>query len=94
MPAIALKGHKHTCPSVCGSTPHVGGPIIEGHDIVKINGVPVALVGHKCDCSCATDIIITGSSTFTINGIPVAIKGSKTEHGGVIIEGDDTLIIE
>jgi len=41
MPAISLKGHNHTCPDKCGKVPHVGGPITGGHDIVKVNGVPI-----------------------------------------------------
>jgi len=95
MPAIALKGHKHTCPAYVEPKAHKGGPIIEGNDIVKINGKSVALVGDKCECQVGgPDTIITGSSLFTINGIPVAMKGSKTEHGGIIIEGDETLIIQ
>ena len=93
MPKIALKGHHHTCPEKCGGVPHVGGPITGGHDSVKINGVPVALVGDDCACSCATDTITTGSSLFTINGIPVAIVGSKTAHGGVVVDGDASVMI-
>ena len=94
MPQIALKGHKHTCPEKCGSKAHEGGPITGGHDIVKVNGVAVALVGDECECSCATDTITTGTPLFTINGIQVAIKGSATAHGGVVVEGDDSLTIE
>jgi uncharacterized Zn-binding protein involved in type VI secretion len=93
MRQIALKGHHHTCPASCGSKAHEGGSIKVGHDILKVNGVPVALVGDTCECSCATDTIIEGSALLTINGVPVALKGSKTAHGGVIVEGDDSLTI-
>jgi len=93
MPAIALKGDNHTCPDSCGSVPHVGGSIIEGSELVKVNGVPVALVGDKCQCSCSTDTIITGSPLLTINGIQVAIDGSQTEHGGVVVAQDQSITI-
>lgn len=50
-------------------------------------------VGDDCTCSCATDTITTGSSLFTINGIQVAIVGSKTAHGGVVVDGDASVMI-
>jgi len=93
MKKIALKGHHHTCPASCGSKAHEGGPIKEGHDIMKINGIPVALVGDTCECSCAVDTIISGSPLLTINGIQVAIVSSATAHGGVVVEGNDALTI-
>lgn len=93
MPQIALKGHHHTCPDKCGKKPHVGGPITGGHDIVKVNGVPVALVGDPCACSCATDTITSGAPLFTVNGIQVAINGSATAHGGVVVAGDGSVMI-
>lgn len=93
MQKIALKGHHHTCPAFCGGKPHEGGPIKAGHDILKVNGVPVALVGDACECSCAVDTIISGSALLTINGVQVAITGSQTAHGGVIVEGDGSLTI-
>ena len=94
MPPISLKGHHHTCPDKCGSKAHVGGPITGGHDIVKVNGVPVALVGDACACSCATDTIVSGSALFTVNGIPVAIQGSATAHGGVVVAGDGSVVTD
>jgi uncharacterized Zn-binding protein involved in type VI secretion len=93
MPPISLKGHHHTCPASCGSKAHEGGPITGGHDIVKVNGIPVALVGDACACSCATDTITSGAALFTVNGIQVAINGSATAHGGVVVAGDGSVMI-
>ncbi|XHN80523.1 hypothetical protein O1Q80_00122 [Lonepinella sp. MS14435] len=88
MAKIALHGHKSTCPK------HTSGNImVESTNRPTINGVPVAIVGDKCQCGNSVDIITIGSSLFTINGIPVAITGSSTKHGGVIVEGDDSLTI-
>lgn len=88
MAKIALHGHYHTCPE------HTGGSVVvDSSGRPTINGMPVAIVGDKCHCGSGYDVITTGSSLFTVNGIPVAITGSETEHGGVIIEGHDSLTI-
>lgn len=95
--AVALKGHHHTCPDTEGTVPHVGGPIIQcQQDFVKLNGVPIALVGDKLLCTGGTvlDTIVTGSSIVRINGIPVARIGDNTEHGGVIVEGDSNVKLD
>jgi hypothetical protein len=55
---VALKGHQHVCPL----PKHVGGPIKEGHPGLTVNGIPVALVGHKCECKTGgPDIIAVGN---------------------------------
>jgi len=85
MPQVALVGHHHTCPMYG----HVGGPISSGQSACTINGVPVAVVGDSCVCSCPSpDKIVSGHASVTINGIPVAITTSSTAHGGVVVQGD------
>ncbi len=92
---VALKGHHHVCPMVTGNTPHVGGPVSEGAADFTVNGVPVALKGHKCQCQVGgPDTISQGHNALTINGIPVALQGSSTAHGGVVVQGDSTLTID
>lgn len=95
--AVALKGHRHTCPKVDpGPVPHIGGPISEcQQSFVTYNGIPLALVGDKLICvgSGSKDTISSGSATLKINGIPVARMGDSTEHGGVIVEGEAGLTI-
>ncbi|MCT4603438.1 MAG: PAAR domain-containing protein [Marinifilum sp.] len=91
---IATLGSNHACPMVTGTTPHVGGPIIgPGASNVLVNGRPVALMGDTCMCTGTPDTIIEGEPTVLINGVPVATVGCKTAHGGVVIEGDATVII-
>lgn len=91
MAKIALHGHFHTCPQ----KGHHGGPImVKDSGRPTINGVPIAIVGDKCHCDSGVDAIVTGNSLFTYNGIPVAVTGSKTEHGGIVIEGHDDLTID
>ena len=95
--AVALKGHRHTCPKVDpGPNPHIGGPISEcQQSFVTYNGIPLALVGDKliCEGSGSKDTISSGSSTMKINGKPVARVGDTTEHGGIMVEGAAGLTI-
>lgn len=95
--AVALKGHHHTCPDKEGNVPHVGGPIVQcQQDFVKLNGIPIALVGDQllCEGAGVIDTIATGSSCVRINGIPVARIGDATAHGGTIDKGDSSLKID
>jgi uncharacterized Zn-binding protein involved in type VI secretion len=48
-------------------------------------------VGVRTGCGA---IIIEGSSKMSIDGRPVAYVGCKTSHGGTIITGDETLLVE
>ncbi len=86
---IALRGHYHTCPMIDpGPTPHIGGPISQTQSLVKVNGIPVALVGDKCICiGDGLDTIVSGSSVLKVNGRSVARVGDATGHGGVVIQG-------
>lgn len=92
---VALKGHQHLCPMVTGKTPHVGGAINQGDSAFTVNGVPIALVGHGCDCQIAgPDAITQGASGFTVNGVAVALQGSATAHGGSVVQGDASVTVE
>lgn len=91
---VALKGHHHACPMVSGNTPHVGGPIQEGSDALTVNGVPVALKGHKCQCQVGgPDTLSQGHSGLTVDGTPVVLQGGSTAHGGVVTQGDGALTV-
>ncbi|MEY0303409.1 PAAR domain-containing protein [Providencia manganoxydans] len=54
---IACVGDSVYCPS-CKKT----GTIVEGDSLMKINGIPVALEGHKvaCGCSCGCVLVAVG----------------------------------
>lgn len=84
----------HTCPSVTGTVPHVGGPIAgPGSPTVLIGGMPAARVGDQAVCVGPPDIIATGSGTVLIGGMPAARLGDSTAHGGVIVIGSPTVLI-
>lgn len=91
-PAARL-GDNHTCPAVEGLKPHVGGAILEGSPNVFIGGKPAARVGDRLSCTGSTDTITEGEPTVFINGRPAARMGDRTAHGGVIMEGCQTVII-
>lgn len=84
----------HTCPLVDGLVPHVGGPIISpGCPTVLIGGLPAARVGDMAVCNGPPDVIAEGSPTVFIGGAMAARLGDATVHGGVIVEGDPTVLI-
>jgi uncharacterized Zn-binding protein involved in type VI secretion len=58
-----------------------------------IGGMPAAVVGDMCTCTGPPDSILMGSSTVMIGGKPAARMGDSTAHGGVIVAGCPTVII-
>lgn len=94
MPPAARVGDMHVCPMVTGVVPHVGGPIMPpGKPTVLIGGMPAATVTGMCTCVGPPDLIVKGSSTVLIGGLPAARMGDLTAHGGSIILGCFTVMI-
>jgi uncharacterized Zn-binding protein involved in type VI secretion len=84
----------HTCPMFNGPVPHVGGPILPpGALTVLIAGMPAARVGDMCTCVGPPDSIVKGSMTVMIAGMPAARMGDITAHGGAIVMGAPTVMI-
>ncbi|WP_140182463.1 PAAR domain-containing protein [Providencia stuartii] len=50
---IACVGDSVYCPA-CNTT----GVIVEGNNLMKINGIPVALEGHKVACGCSGGCVL------------------------------------
>ena len=74
--------------------PHVGGPILPPGGIpVLIGGMPAARVGDMAVCVGPPDVIVLGSFTVLIRGQPAARLGDMTAHGGAIIMGFPTVLI-
>jgi uncharacterized Zn-binding protein involved in type VI secretion len=94
MPPAARITDMHTCPMTTGPVPHVGGPILPpGVPTVLIAGLPAATVGSMCTCVGPPDTIIKGSMKVMIGGRPAARMGDQTAHGGVIVLGAPTVMI-
>jgi uncharacterized Zn-binding protein involved in type VI secretion len=84
----------HVCPMVTVLVPHVGGPILPpGCPTVLIGGLPAARVGDMCVCVGPPDVIVLGSFTVLIGGQPAARMGDLTAHGGTIVLGCFTVLI-
>ncbi|NJC24667.1 PAAR domain-containing protein [Neolewinella antarctica] len=93
MPPAARISDHHVCP-LQSPTPHVGGPVIgPGAPTVIISGLPAAVVGDACACAGPPDTIVSGSATVLIGGKPAARMGDSTAHGGTIVIGDFTVVI-
>ncbi len=93
MPAARV-GDMHVCALVTGVVPHVGGPILPPGGIpVLIGGMPAARVGDMALCVGPPDVIALGSFTVLIKGQPAARMGDLTAHGGAIIMGFPTVLI-
>lgn len=97
MPPAARLGDMHACPMVTPGVPpipHVGGPISgPGAPTVLVGGVPAARVGDMAVCVGPPDTIVKGSMTVLIGGSPAARIGDMTAHGGTIVVGFPTVII-
>lgn len=94
MPPAARVSDMHTCPMFNGPVPHVGGPILPpGCPTVLIGGLPAARVTDMCTCVGPPDVIIMGSTSVLIGGLPAARMGDSTAHGGAIILGCMTVLI-
>ncbi|WP_137181642.1 PAAR domain-containing protein [Roseomonas sp. AR75] len=94
MPPAARVSDMHTCPMFNGPVPHVGGPILPpGCPTVLIGGLPAARVTDMATCVGPPDVIIMGSTTTLIGGLPAARMGDSTAHGGVIVMGCFTVLI-
>ena len=91
-PAATIS-HFHVCPKTTGQVPHVGGPVIQGSTDVFIGGLPAARVGDALICVGPPDKIKEGSASVFIDGKPAARLGDGTDHGGVIVVGNPTVII-
>ena len=93
MPPAARITDMHVCPMVDVLVPHVGGPIVLGCFTVLIGGLPAARVADMCVCVGPPDVIALGSFTVLIGGMPAARMGDLTAHGGTIVLGCPTVII-
>ncbi len=93
MPAARV-GDMHVCPMVTVLVPHVGGPVLPPGGIpVLIGGMPAARMGDMAVCVGPPDVIVLGSLTVLIRGQPAARMGDMTAHGGAIVMGFPTVLI-
>jgi uncharacterized Zn-binding protein involved in type VI secretion len=93
MPPAARMTDMHVCPMVTVLVPHVGGPILMGAPTVLIGGLPAARMGDPAVCVGPPDAIVLGSFTTLICGQPAARMGDMCAHGGAIVLGCPTVII-
>ncbi len=93
MPPAARITDPHVCP-LTTPNPHVGGPILPpGAPTVLIAGLPAARATDMCTCTGPPDVIALGSTTVFIGGLPAARLGDPTAHGGAIVGGAPTVLI-
>jgi uncharacterized Zn-binding protein involved in type VI secretion len=97
MPPAARVGDMHVCPMQTPGTPpipHVGGPILPpGVPTVLIAKMPAATLSSMCTCVGPPDSIVMGSTKVMIGGKPAARMGDSTAHGGSIVAGAPTVMI-
>ena len=95
MPPAARMGDPHVCPMVTGTVPHVGGPILGPcYPQVLIGGQQAARMGDLATCVGPPDTIAFGSPQVLIGGQPAARMGDPTVHGGSIVMGCPTVLID
>jgi len=97
MPPAARLTDMHVCPMLTPGLPpipHVGGPISgPGCPTVLVGGMPAACVGDMAVCVGPPDSIVKGSATVMIGGKPAARMGDTCAHGGSIVLGLPTVMI-
>ncbi|CAM0999464.1 PAAR repeat-containing protein [Rhodanobacter sp. Root179] len=94
MPPAARLTDMHVCPMFTGPVPHVGGPISgPGAPTVLIGGLPAARVTDMAVCAGPPDMIAMGSFKVLIANMPAARMGDMMAHGGTIVLGCFTVII-
>ncbi|WP_159836765.1 PAAR domain-containing protein [Burkholderia sp. 8Y] len=80
MPKVVLLGHHHHCPE------HGEGVVITASTGLEVNGRQAAGVGDLISCAA---VIVSGSSFASFGDRSVARVRNTTNHGGVLLEGDD-----
>ena len=93
MPPASRITDMHVCPMVTGIIPHVGGPIALGCFTVLTGMLPQARVTDIAVCVGPPDMIALGAFTTLVGGLPAARIGDLTAHGGTIVLGLPTVII-
>ncbi len=93
MPPASRITDMHVCPMVTGIIPHVGGPIALGCFTVLTGMLPQARVTDIAVCVGPPDMIALGAFTTLVGGLPAARIGDLTAHGGTIVLGFPTVII-
>jgi uncharacterized Zn-binding protein involved in type VI secretion len=74
--------------------PHVGGPLLApGAPTTLIGGLPAARVTDMAVCVGPPDVVVLGSFTVLIGGMPAARMLDMTAHGGMIVLGAPTVLI-
>ena len=74
-------------------TGHPGVIAPPGVPTVLIAGMPAATVGSMCTCVGPPDSIVMGSTKVMIGKKPAARMGDSTTHGGSIVVGAPTVMI-
>jgi len=97
MPPAARLTDMHTCPMQTPGTPpipHVGGPIVgPGAPTVLICDLPASLTGDTATCVGPPDTVGMGSTKVLICKKPAARMGDTSIHGGKIVTGAPTVLI-
>ena len=94
MKPAARVGDMHVCPMVTGVVPHVGGPILPpGAPMVLIGGMPAATAGGMATCVGPPDSLILGSFKVLVQNKPLVRLGDSTAHGGAVVLGCFTVLV-
>ena len=94
MPPASRITDMHVCPMFTGPVPHVGGPILPpGCPTVLIGMLPAARATDMAVCVGPPDMVAMGSTTVLIGSMPAARMGDPCGHGGTIVLGFPTVLI-
>ena len=79
-----------------GDTTTHGGHVLEGFQSFRIEGIPVAGLGHMTHCpTCRGDFpIVESVTTDTVDGVGISVEGMRTACGARLIASQKTDFIE
>jgi uncharacterized Zn-binding protein involved in type VI secretion len=91
----ARVGDNHICSGVePGPVPHVGGAIAPScAPQVMTGNQNQARLSDLAVCVGPLDVIAMGAATVLVHGLPASRIGDTTAHGGIIVKGEETVLI-
>lgn len=80
----------------CSKPGHLGGPVTgPGEPTVLVGGIPAARYSDMAQCMGTADVdaLSMGAPTVFFGKLPAGRLGEPTEHGGLVVVGETTVLV-
>jgi uncharacterized Zn-binding protein involved in type VI secretion len=92
LPAARV-GDQHVCPAADGPKPHVGGPLVQGAQKVRIGGQFASRKGDQALCAGPPDQLVGGAAKVFIGGATLTFKASKSGGNTLVAVDPETATV-